>query len=252
MTSNLGTEYINLKQAKYNRTMSQRRDTTASSSLRQQSSTARVQRNTSSVCERTSFAKPIPHAAHAAAASASGDYVRTARSSALPKTGEGRYDDGLWSDIADSVGKAIAAKRKEKARARAEEAKYVKKSVKAATPLPISLIGYMVVFAAIAMFLVLGNTRINEATLRADALKSSLSAEKERAELLSSALSERKDIGYIENYAENVLGMVKSTDVAKHYVRISGEDKIAVCGTNVAVHTDSTDNADPAANRMAG
>lgn len=248
MTSNVGTEYINLKQAKYNRTMSQRRDTAASPSLRPQSSAARVQRSTSSVRERTSFASPAPRAA---AHSASAGYARTARSTALPKTGEGRYDDGLWSDIADSVGKAIAAKRKEKARARAEEAKYVKKSVKAATPLPISLIGYMVMFAAIAMFLVLGNTRINEATLRADALKSSLSAEKERAELLSSALSERKDIGYIEDYAENVLGMVKSTDVAKHYVRISGEDKIAVCGTNVAVNTDIADNTDNTENRVA-
>ena len=248
MTSNVGTEYINLKQAKYNRTMSQRRDTAASPSLRPQSSAARVQRNTSSVRERTSFASP---ALRAAAHSASAGYARTARSTALPKTGTGRYDDGLLSDIADAVGKAIAAKRKEKARARAGEAKYVKKSVKAATPLPISLIGYMVVFAAIAMFLVLGNTRINEATLRADALKSSLSAEKERAELLSSALSERKDIGYIEDYAENVLGMVKSTDVAKHYVRISGEDKIAVCGTSVAVNTDIADNTDNTENRVA-
>ncbi len=248
MTSNVGTEYINLKQAKYNRTMSQRRDTAASPSLRPQSSAARVQRSTSSVRKRTSFASPAPRAA---AHSASAGYARTARSTALPKTGTGRYDDGLLSDIADAVGKAIAAKRKEKARARAGEAKYVKKSVKAATPLPISLIGYMVVFAAIAMFLVLGNTRINEATLRADALKSSLSAEKERAELLSSALSERKDIGYIEDYAENVLGMVKSTDVAKHYVRISGEDKIAVCGTSVAVNTDIADNTDNTENRVA-
>ena len=248
MTSNVGTEYINLKQAKYNRTMSQRRDTAASPSLRPQSSAARVQRSTSSVRKRASFANPAPRAA---AHSASAGYARTARSTALPKTGEGRYDDGLLSDIADAVGKAIAAKRKEKARARAGEAKYVKKSVKAATPLPISLIGYMVVFAAIAMFLVLGNTRINEATLRADALKSSLSAEKERAELLSSALSERKDIGYIEDYAENVLGMVKSTDVAKHYVRISGEDKIAVCGTSVAVNTDIADNTDNTENRVA-
>lgn len=248
MTSNVGTEYINLKQAKYNRTMSQRRDTTASPSLRPQNSAARVQRSTSSVRKRASFASP---ALRAAAHSASAGYARTARSTALPKTGTGRYDDGLLSDIADAVGKAIAAKRKEKARARAGEAKYVKKSVKAATPLPISLIGYMVVFAAIAMFLVLGNTRINEATLRADALKSSLSAEKERAELLSSALSERKDIGYIEDYAENVLGMVKSTDVAKHYVRISGEDKIAVCGTSVAVNTDIADNTDNTENRVA-
>lgn len=244
MTSNAGTEYINLKQAKYNRTMSQRRNTAAPPSLRPQA--ASTQKNVALAKERPSCVK------RAASVSASGTYMHTVRSTALPKTGEGRYDDGLWSDIADSVGKAIAAKRKEKARARAGEAKYVKKSVKAATPLPISLIGYMVVFAAIAMFLVLGNTRINEATLRADALKSSLSAEKERAELLSSALSERKDIGYIEDYAENVLGMVKSTDVAKHYVRISGEDKIAVCGTNVAVNTDNTDNAGAAANRMAG
>ena len=235
MTSNAGTEYINLKQAKYNRNMSQKRVNASRPTAPKESYAVRKpeQRQNRAVRSQTThFSYYAPMPAHNA-----GEAAYASPNAGLSRTGSNTLTDGLWTDIADSVGKAIAAKRKAKARERASEAKYVKKRVKAATPFPISLVGYMVVFAAIAMFLVLGNTRINEATLRADTLKSSLAAEKERSEMLSSALSERKDIGYIEDYAENVLGMVKSTDVAKHYVRISGEDKIAVHGAVLAPET---------------
>lgn len=234
MTSNVGTEYINLKKAKYNRDMREKRVNKASEPLSVQktpmnAASALAQRQARPVKTTHAPAYAAPHTAHSAYAPSYGGQTAT---------------DGLLSDLADSLGRAIAAKRKAKARERASEAKYIKKSVKAATPFPISLIGYMVVFAAIAMFLVLGNTRINEATLRVDALKSAVAAEEERSEQLSSALTQRKDIGYIEDYAENVLGMVKSTDVAKHYVSISGEDKIAVGGVGVNAAQDmGTQNA---------
>ena len=125
-------------------------------------------------------------------------------------------------------GRAAAKKLKEAERERSRRPRYIVRKAENIKPLPISVIGYMLVFAAIAAFLVLGNSRINEATLKADALKSEIALETERSYELSSAINQRKDMAYIEDYAENVLGMVKSTDVAKRYVSISGEDKIVV------------------------
>ncbi len=245
MTSNAGTEYINLKKAKYNRDMREKR---VNATVQRQAQTRQIPASERKLAPETKQAAARYNRPHGAPVYAAATSAYSSHSAYAPTSGE-TLADGLLSDIADSVGKAIAAKRKAKARERASEAKYVKKSVKAATPFPISVIGYMVVFAAIAMFLVLGNTKINEATLRADALKSAVAAETERSEQLTSALSQRRDIGYIEDYAENVLGMVKSTDVAKHYVNISGEDKIAVNGVGVNVSAQNEpDAADMSAN----
>ncbi len=219
MTSNVGTEYINLKAAKYNRT----------------------------IRENASAHPPVSeayarHTSHVAAVPAKRvPSVRVERSSAaLP---EARYGFGdIVSDVLDELGILLAKRRREAAKNRANEAHYVKKSVRAAKPLPISLIGYIVIFSAIAMFLVLGNTKINEATLRVDALHSQISAAKDQGEILSSQLNARKDVSYIDDYAKNVLGMVKSTDVAKHYVSISGQDKVVTNGVTAPV-TVSTDAA---------
>lgn len=237
MTSNIGMEYINLKKAQYNREKKQQRAVAAAqpkaSAVQKTAAPARA-----SSVRMTSSA---PYAAkHRPAYAATHTRVKAStvagRGSAVGDTGS------LWGDIASDIGATLARKSREAAKARACETKYVKKSVKAAKPFPITAIGYTVVFAAIAMYLVLGNSKINEATLRANSLKSAIAVEAERAEKLSGALNQRKDIGYIEDYAENVLGMVKSTDVAKHYVSVSGEDKISVRG--VTVTGEQTPNAE--------
>lgn len=237
MTSNIGMEYINLKKAQYNRERKQQRAVAVSQpKVRVAQKTATPVRASSN--HRTTQA---PYAAkHRPAYASSHTHVK-----ASPAAGRGRAieDTGsLWGDILSDVGATLARKRREATRAKACETKYVKKSVKAAKPFPITAIGYTVVFAAIAMYLVLGNSKINEATLRANSLKSAIAVEAERSEKLSGALNQRKDIGYIEDYAENVLGMVKSTDVAKHYVSVSGEDKISVRG--VTVTGEQTPNAE--------
>lgn len=199
MTSNAGTEYINLKQAKYNRD---------------------IRTNKSGVQAVVSAVNaPVKNSAY--------------KSSAGGNTVSAPVNDGYTAkDViglaAEELLRAAAARKKRVARERANAPKYVTKTVKAKQAFPISVIGYIVIFSVIAMFLVLGNSKINEATLRADNLKSEIASEMNRGEILNSYINQRNDAAYVEEYAINVLGMVKSTDVAKRYVSISGEDKVVV------------------------
>ena len=198
MTSNSGTEYINLKKAKYNRIM---RDAASQTENR--------------VIERAVYTNN------------GGAAVK--KQSSVPLSREYGARD-FAGDVADELIGAYAKSRKEAARRRANAPVYVKKYIREKKAFPISVIAYIVIFSALLMFLVLGNTKINEATLRADALKSEIAAETAKADILNSRLSQRNDVTYIEDYAVNVLGMVKSTDVSKRYVSISGEDKVVVGG----------------------
>ena len=193
MNSNTGTEYINLKQAKYNRDM-------RTSTARIKTASAGVVTNNRSVYGN-SVSAPV------------NDGYSVKDTVGL-----------LWEELLRTISK----KRKEAARERANAPKYVAKKVKAKQTFPISVLGYIIIFSVIAMFLVFGNSQINEATLRADNLKSEIASEINRGEILNAYINQRNDAAYVEEYAVNVLGMVKSTDVAKRYVSISGEDKVVV------------------------
>lgn len=199
MTSNTGIEYINLKQAKYNRDRRMAQINAENVKAMQQTA-------------QPGYAKSVP--------------VN------IP------VDDGLTfkeitGAIKDVIAGKIAEKRKKAARERANSTKYVAKYVKSNKAFPVSVIGYIAVFSVIGIFLVMGNTRINDATLRANELKNEIASEVNMGEILSSSLNQRKDAAQVEEYAVNVLGLVKSTDVAKRYVSISGEDKIVVSGGNI-------------------
>ena len=196
MTSNAGIEYINLKKAKYNRSMREA-----------------ASENDSRISEREVYV--------------SGGEAAVKKQSSVPLGREYGARD-FASDVADELIGAYTKSRREAAKRKASSPVYVKKYVKEKKALPISLIAYIVIFSALLMFLVMGNTKINEATLRADALKSEIAEETAQAAILDSSLSQRNDVTYIEDYAVNVLGMVKSTDVSKKYVSISGEDKVVV------------------------
>ncbi len=187
MTANIGTGYINEKEAQYNRNMNSKY-------------------------------------AHAS--------VKTARAN------EGAFSGSLADDLLTALGREVAKARAEKKRAKQNEAIYRIKKVKSAKAFPVSIIGYMAVFTIIAGFLVLGNSRINEATLYADSLKSEISAQMDRAEVLNAALGKKNDAKYIEEYAVNVLGMVKAADVSRQYISISGEEKTVVSSKKA-----SSDNA---------
>ena len=137
----------------------------------------------------------------------------------------------------DTLIAGIAKKRKMAERERANATKYVAKYVKCEKAFPVSVIGYIIVFSVIAVFLVMGNSRICDATLKVDALKGQIAAEMSAGEILDSSLNQKFDAARIEDYAVNVLGMVKGTDVAKKYISISGEDKIVVSGVNITSGT---------------
>lgn len=158
--------------------------------------------------------------------------VRSERS--LPKSSaRPAYDDGssfkeILKALAEELLCAVAAYHRKKKKERANAPKYVSKTVKAKTAFPVTIIGYMIVFSVIAMFLVLGNSKINEAIIQGDNLQSMINEEMNRCDILSTQVSSRNDAAAIEDYAVNVLGLVKKTDVAKTYVSISGEDKVVV------------------------
>ena len=202
MTSNAGTEYINLKQAKYNRD-------------RRLASMARVDATNAVKCapgvSTNVYSKSVPA-------------NQTVDSGISVKDVIGLAIDSLMA--------GIAKKRKMAARERANATKYVAKYVKCEKAFPVSVIGYIIVFSVIAVFLVMGNSRICDATLKVDALKGQIAAEMSAGEILDSSLNQKFDAARIEDYAVNVLGMVKGTDVAKKYISISGEDKIVLSGVN--------------------
>lgn len=198
MTSNTGVEYINLKQAKYNR-----------------------DRRLAQV-----------NMAYSASVKTDAVYHSGSVHSKSIATDSGVTFKDVIGLTLDSVAKKIAKKKKTAARERANATKYVAKYVKSEKAFPVSVIGYIIVFSVIAVFLVMGNSRICDATLKVDALKNEIATEMSVGEILDSSLNQRFDAARIEDYAVNVLGMVKATDVAKKYISVSGEDKIVVSGVN--------------------
>lgn len=218
MSVGTGIECINLKKAKYNRDM-------------------RI-----AAASAISHTEPVPTDVGRADRAV---YHDTSRAGKIERTSYGRRaaerpyeDDGYtFKDVCGAIGEellgAFASYRKKKMRERANAPKYVTKKVKAKSAFPVSVIGYIVVFSVIAMFLVLGNSRLNEATLYADSLENSINEQMNKCEMLTAEVNARNDAAAVEDYAINVLGLVKKTDVAKTYVSISGEDKIVVSGTDV-------------------
>lgn len=212
MTSGTGIECINLKKAKYIRDMK-----ASQAAVVRKAPEASVAR-TSAVQKNTATVK------------------KNAPSKAVGSTRT--YNDGYTAGdiigiLLGEASRAFVASRKKAARERAYAPHYVTKKVKAKA-FPISTLGYIVVFSVIAMFLVLGNSKINEANLYAESLESQINENINQNELLTSRLNMRNDAAMIEDYAINTLGLVRKTDVAKKYVSISGEDKVVVSGTDNA------------------
>ena len=209
MAVGTGIECINLKKAKYNRDM-------------------RIAAASASAAEPVSEA-PSSGAVHSSVHTSAPVKTVKRRASDIPA------EDGYsFKDVAGAIGEellgAFASYRRKKMRERARAPKYIAREVKAKTAFPVSVIGYIVVFSVIAMFLVLGNSRINEAALYASSLENEINEAINTCETLTAEINSRSDAAAVENYAVNVLGLVKNTDVAKTYISISGEDKIVVNG----------------------
>lgn len=147
----------------------------------------------------------------------------------------------IASTAAERLGDAVAERNRRLQRERASAPVIVKKRVKAA-PFPVSFVFYALVMTVMLMFLIYGNSVVNEISYEISDLKAGISAAEQENENLRIELDKKYDLAYIEDVAVNELGFVKSTDVVKHYVSISGGDKVVVSATeeNTSTKLDAT------------
>ncbi len=127
------------------------------------------------------------------------------------------------SGFAERLEEYVRAKRREKAR----EPKIVTRKVKA-NPFPIGFVFYALMITVVLMFVVYSHSVVNEISYDINGLEAQITEYKLENERLSLELEQRNDLKYIEEVASTRLGMVKSTDIVKHYVSISGGDKVVV------------------------
>lgn len=147
----------------------------------------------------------------------------------------------IASAAAERLGDAVAERNRRLQRERANAPVIVKKTVKAG-PFPISFVFYTLVMTVMLMFLVYGNSVVNEISYEISDLKAGISVAEQENENLRIELDKKYDLAYIEDVAINELGFVKSTDVVKHYVSISGGDKVVVSDAeaNTSTRIDAT------------
>ena len=143
---------------------------------------------------------------------------------------------GAVSTAAEKIGEAVASRNRRIARERASAPIIVKKRVKA-SPFPMSFVFYSVVMTVMLMFVVYSNSVVNEVSYEINDLETKISAAEQENEKLSIALDKKYDLADIERIATTELGLVKSTDVVKHYVSISGGDKVTVSKDEKASYT---------------
>ena len=131
-------------------------------------------------------------------------------------------------------GSAGAVLERKRARARTGRAASVVagKTVKSGSAFPVSFIFYSLVVTVMLMFIAYSYSVVNNISYEIGALEESIAAAKQENERLSIELDKKNDLTYIEDAAINKLGMVKSTEVVKHYVSISGGDKVVITKEN--------------------
>lgn len=136
----------------------------------------------------------------------------------------------------EKIGDAVAARNRRAARERAEAPVVVKKRVKAA-PFPVRFVFYALIATVMLMFIVYTNSVVNEISYDIGDLEAKISQTKAENEKLSIELDRKYDLKYIENVATTKLGLVKSTDVVKHYVSISGDEDVVIANETSGVTT---------------
>lgn len=143
---------------------------------------------------------------------------------------------GNTQTATELIGTAIASRRRQKAREKASAPVIVKKRIKS-TPFPVSFVFYALAMTLMLMFLVYSNSVVNEISYDINELESAISETKQENEKLSVELDKKYDLKYIEEVAQGELGLVKSTDVVKHYINVSGGDKVSVYEDETASST---------------
>ncbi|MHB1151545.1 MAG: FtsB family cell division protein [Eubacteriales bacterium] len=95
-------------------------------------------------------------------------------------------------------------------------------------PLPTAIIFMSVICTVLFMYIIFNMVQISEQGREINAMKSELSALDAEKKDYEKELEAKNDLRYIEEYALNELGMVKSDQLARQYVNIESEDKIEV------------------------
>ena len=95
-------------------------------------------------------------------------------------------------------------------------------------PLPTAILFMSVICTVLFMYIIFNMVQISEQGREINAMKSELSALDVEKKDYEKELEAKNDLRYIEEYALNELGMVKSDQLARQYVNIESEDKIEV------------------------
>ena len=143
----------------------------------------------------------------------------------------------MASTAAHRLGDAVAARNRRVARERAAAPVIVKQRVEAGQ-FPVRFLFYTLIATVMLMFIVYTNSVVNEISYDISDLEAQISATKAENEKLSIELDRKYDLKYIEEVATTKLGLVKSTDVIKHFVRISGDSDVVIANdTSVSATT---------------
>ncbi len=135
------------------------------------------------------------------------------------------------------LGDALEARNRRIQREKASAPVIVKEYVKA-RPFPVRFIFYALVATLMLMFIIYTNSVVNEISYDISDLEAKISQTKAENEKLSIELDKKYDLKYIEEVATTKLGLVKSTEVVKHYVNISGGSDVVIANdTNKAATT---------------
>ncbi|MBE6680978.1 MAG: septum formation initiator family protein [Ruminococcaceae bacterium] len=129
--------------------------------------------------------------------------------------------------VSTRTGTSTLERTRRKNREKANAPIIVKKRVKA-SPFPVRFVFYAVVLTIMLMFVIYGNSVMNELSYESNSLKSEIALLEQENDSLQFEIDKKYDLKYIEEVATTELGLVKSTDVVKHYVDISGGDTVEV------------------------
>ncbi len=96
------------------------------------------------------------------------------------------------------------------------------------SPFPIAVVFMSIISTVLFMYMIFNMVQINEVTQDISSMQSQLSNLKTEANELTLELEKKNDLNAIEEYAVNVLGMVKMDQLPKKYVSIDNEEKVEV------------------------
>jgi hypothetical protein len=168
------------------------------------------------------------------------------------KTGEGRIANGQKRQVKqrstasvslqqrknEAARRAFVLRKQELARAASiakrkadrEESEQRIRTVKSdiRVPLPTAIIFMSVICTVLFMYIIFNMVQISEQGREINSMKSELNALDVEKKDYEKELEAKNDLRYIEEYALNELGMVKSDQLSRQYVNIESEDKIEV------------------------